>query len=644
MSSTSKSLAETAAVSFRSVSIEEFLREWFHTKDYTGPVCLFKHDPAGPWTFVGTTEDFAGAFAAFVKKTSTIIPVPMGWSWTSPTAKHLVRELTRHFITKEKGTTEALRDFDTIQYLYFTVLSGLLLQLDQWETMTPATQALHLKTVFVAVRTFQGLLADDHPEAVKTRKIVLGVSALPAANNMMERAVAFLLLNRTIDPIDVLHMFEHTVLRGKLPSRLGDYVAYGMGILAMFIALPAMQDFLASSETFEAALEVCMDTFTKQKAMLTERFSAILADHPHMGAEALRIVTTQSPLFTECPCDLTCTTALLGFKGPKGTFRWNPFFPALFPELEFRVHLGPFAVNGGAAVGKSTHLQVISPTTGQFTSQNGIDWSGIQLPLHGLAGTLRIDLGLLGNATGAAGNTLGADLTANVRFTTGNKLIDKHRTGLALSGMVSGDGSFRPLERSLDPAHPLLLTLTAAGVVTVQNNGRICATTLQITASQPLLIAFKNCILTATWTAAPVAAAAAAAAAHASSGSWAARAAASPAPSSGGGARGGAGGDPFPSLSSFHGEPEFEDPVGHMDAAVNAERRAALAASDRTIAEISKNIQVLRDTIALPPSSLSGEARAKHLSTLAAKKAELLKLTAALEDQKLVHRVLSMSI
>jgi hypothetical protein len=81
-----------------------------------------------------------------------------------------------------------------------------------------------------------------------------------------------------------------------------------------------------------------------------------------------------------------------------------------------------------------------------------------------------------------------------------------------------------------------------------------------------------------------------------------------------------------------------------VNVALSAERRAALAASERTIEEISKNIQVLDYTIKLAPSSLSGEARAKHLSTLASKKAELVKLTAALKDQTLVHHVLSMSI
>jgi len=590
---------------------------------YAGDAFMFDLKD-GMWKFVEVAP-FRRAFLDRLEGRTPYLPIPIGcWSWDDPNAKQLLRDVYRYMIhTAERRMPECV-DYDKLQHMYTTLICGMLLQLDSWDTMGSAKQTTHMNALFIMVSTMRNLIAGSHPDAVRSRKIVEAVAELPAGINQLERAVAFLLLDRPIDGVDLLKMFEASVRRSKRPSRLDQYVAYGIGLMAMFLAVPIVQSAPSFAE--------CITRFEAMKKLLTERFSAIPASHPDMPSEALAVFASVSPLFERTAITPAIAKELLAHTGA-APFRWGTYFPDLFLELGFNVKLGPFSAAGGTT--PASDLQVISRSTAKVTSRSGKDWSGIQVMPQYCQSKLssgifsrrifKITIGLLGNAKGAAGDTLGAELTANVRFTTGSNLLDKKKVGVALSGMVSGDGSFRQLEDPMDPTCSITLTIEADGRVIIMNGPRLLKTTLRVTEREALLIAFKNCILTIEEIA--VAAPAEPMASNSSS-SVSYNSAAAPKPTE------------ISTLELLAALP-FTGAEESKETAEEAERKLAVAGAQTILQDIRARLEAVTKLVNTEISTLHGKDRAMHLSSLAKYKEDQTNLRSQLAAQELMIRVLS---
>lgn len=344
----------------------------------------------------------------------------------------ILKQCARDYVTG--GTNRGALSLNNVSLMYFNVLQNLAFAIGKHQT-PPTDLLLAFFSIFRAFQTLHDLREVD--------KITTDLCMLEVAQDSFHKAFAHIIKDKC-DVAYTLKLVE-TVLRRNF-RHATPLSLLCPGPVVIFLFLPLLNQYLKDKTMTVSAVVQRHKEVTSDYTKEIRQESEGIIDADKVEAVILRVLLRHTGAID---VDLDTSSTILRTIESGHPVDWSAL--GLLATIRADFTADP-AVNAVVRVTRPDRIEALS--------RDASRWSVVTLDTPG---TYEIEIYPLGTATAAKGNTLGRDMTANVRLTLGKEPFPKAYSGFSISGMLYDPtlGDFVYRGPCLDVASPLRVVVTS---------------------------------------------------------------------------------------------------------------------------------------------------------------------------------------
>lgn len=429
--------------------------------------------------------DFASNLEHAVGAKKVLIPLGMP-DFSNVNTSTVMKQCARQWVSG--GANNANMSDENVITMYYAALQSL--TFTAGSATTAEAQRKWFPVLVSITRSFKAF----YDATAAARAVTEAMVITPGVNDMLQKALAHVFDRTAVWNMETKTEVLETIVRRSL--RHGAlFPGMSPGPFVVFILVPLLRNVIDDSMTSDAVLEHYNEKTGNLLLSLAESASPDAATmQSNTLAAFTRICDFEPALTVEHARDLItfCTDHKdTSLSAPWVEWGILPASPALIPSV-----LAAHYKVMGKADAAIPRVTPSSTTAFKVVSYNGVKWAGIQFASVGKYTITTHDLGI---ATDDVGNTLGKELVANWRVTTGDDILPRDREGYSSAGMhhehVAGKWKYtttRPF--NMKKSH--VLVVTDSHVELVQNGHTFVRLER---GGKSVIMGFKNLWFTCTW-------------------------------------------------------------------------------------------------------------------------------------------------